>query len=85
MPQLAVQYVANIGNRYYAIIPATQEAQHQYQYHNNLKPYLWKAGELQEKPFGKYNAKLKKYKAFETKQKFIPYYTVSRVLSFLIN
>lgn len=75
VPQLAVQYVANIGNRYYAIIPAVPQ-ENQYQYHNQLKPYFWKAGALQEKPSGKYNAKLKKYKAFETKQKFIPYYTV---------
>lgn len=75
VPQLAVQYIANIGNRYYAIVPA--EHQPQYQYHNNLKPIFWKGGELQEKPFGKYNAKLKKYKAFEAKQKFIPYVTVS--------
>lgn len=85
VPQLAVQYVANIGNRYYAIVPAPQQQQSYNQLHNNLKPIFWKGDALQEKPFGKYNAKLKKYKAFETKQKFIPYYTVSRVLSFLIN
>ena len=43
-----------------------------------MKPIYWKGtDELHEKPFGKYNAKLKKYKATETKQKFIPYYTVS--------
>lgn len=75
-----MQYVANIGNRYYAIVPAAPTQDNQYQYQNNLKPIFWKAGELQEKPFGKYNAKLKKYKAFETKQKFIPYYTVSDLL-----
>lgn len=77
VPQLAVQYVANIGNRYYAIVPAASQQQNYN--HNNLKPIFWKGDALQEKPFGKYNAKLKKYKAFETKQKFIPYYTVSLV------
>lgn len=85
VPQLAVQYVANIGNRYYAIVPAAtttyqQHQQQQPQNHNALKPVYWK-GDLLEKPFGKYNAKLKKYKAFESKQKFIPYYTVRRFFS----
>lgn len=75
---MAVQYIANIGNRYYAIVPV--QNQQSYQLHNNLKPIFWKGGELQEKPFGKYNAKLKKFKAVETKQKFIPYYTVSVIL-----
>lgn len=75
--QLAVQYVANIGNRYYAIVPVATDSNPQYQFHNNLKPFFWKGGELLEKPFGKYNGKQKKYKAYETKQKFIPYITVS--------
>lgn len=79
VPQLAVQYVANLGNRYYAIVPAHQQQTYQQQWNNNLKPIFWKGDLLQEKPFGKYNAKLKKYKAFETKQKFIPYYTVSEI------
>lgn len=64
-----------IGTTPLSRLPFQDAPQYQYRPHNNLKPIYWK-GDLLGKPSGKYNAKLKKYKAYESKQKFIPYYTV---------
>lgn len=76
VPSLAVQYVPNQGLKYYAVVPVVQ---------NGVGPgkaaYL-KTNDVQlgkeyerypEKPNGRYNAKLKKYKAYE-KVKYVPYY-----------
>ncbi|GAB0096173.1 hypothetical protein DMENIID0001_116500 [Sergentomyia squamirostris] len=57
---LAVQYVPNVGLRYYAVIA--------------YNPYAKPTKNYYEKPNGKYNAKLKKYKAYEEKAKFTPYF-----------
>lgn len=82
VPQLSVQYIANFGNKYYAIVPANFKGVDNYPKYNALKPYYLKH-DLYEKPNGKYNFKLKKYKAYETKQKHVPYYTVSNYVFLL--
>ncbi|XP_059620009.1 uncharacterized protein LOC132263990 [Phlebotomus argentipes] len=56
---LAVQYVPNVGMQYYAVIA--------------YNPYAKQSKNVYDKPNGKYNAKLKKYKAYEEKAKFTPY------------
>uniref|UniRef100_A0A1B0CDU9 Putative serine/threonine-protein kinase pakg n=1 Tax=Lutzomyia longipalpis TaxID=7200 RepID=A0A1B0CDU9_LUTLO len=56
---LAVQYVPNVGFKYYAVIA--------------YNPYVKQSKNIYDKPNGKYNAKLKKYKAYEEKAKFTPY------------
>lgn len=74
---LAVKYVPNYGNQYVAIVPKyapinTAAAYQQQNLNDNNDVYY-------DKPNGKYNSKLKKYKAYEQKVKLMPYYfTVSR-------
>ncbi|XP_052895619.1 tyrosine-protein phosphatase non-receptor type 23 [Anopheles moucheti] len=79
VPSLAVQYVPNKGLKYYAVVPrhaevsygsakqallATNDLYHQQQAQSKHDKY--------DKLNGKYNPKLKKYKAYE-KVKYMPY------------
>ncbi|XP_063698291.1 uncharacterized protein DDB_G0287625-like [Culicoides brevitarsis] len=82
VPSLSVRYIPNVGLRYYAVVPIIDAKLHHLQtnqvdYNNyNKDKYLYKR-EYFDKPNGKFNAKLKKYKAYEMeKQKFnenVPY------------
>lgn len=67
VPSLAVQYVPNQGYKYYAVVAPAKSA-----YLKTNDAQLGKA-EQYDKPNGRYNAKLKKYKAYE-KVKYVPYY-----------
>lgn len=83
VPSLSVQYIPNVGYKYYAVVPSyynNNNNNHQQQYHNSDKWNNLKSNDIydkQDKLNGKYNAKLKKYKAYE-KLKYIPYYSVVR-------
>lgn len=69
VPSLSVQYIPNYGFKYYAVVPP----------YTNVHPgYDQKSGYYgnKDKFNGKYNPKLKKYKAYE-KFKYQPYYMVS--------
>lgn len=80
VPSLSVQYIPNVGYKYYAVVPSYYNNNHQQQYHNSDKWNNLKSNDIydkQDKLNGKYNAKLKKYKAYE-KLKYIPYYSVVR-------
>uniref|UniRef100_A0A182N9I5 Uncharacterized protein n=1 Tax=Anopheles dirus TaxID=7168 RepID=A0A182N9I5_9DIPT len=86
VPSLAVQYVPNKGLKYYAVVPKHTEVsygsakqallatndlyshhQHQHQQQHAQSKY-----DKYDKLNGKYNPKLKKYKAYE-KVKYMPY------------
>ncbi|XP_021698959.1 uncharacterized protein LOC5571331 [Aedes aegypti] len=73
VPSLAVQYVPNQGFKYYAVIPVNSENPSKSAYLKTNDALLGKQHERYDKPNGRYNAKLKKYKAFE-KVKYVPYY-----------
>lgn len=81
VPSLAVQYVPNQGLKYYAVVPVVQNglggvapAPGKSAYLKTNDAQLGKEYErYPEKPNGRYNAKLKKYKAYE-KVKYVPYY-----------
>lgn len=69
---LAVKFVPNVGKQYVAVVPAGQTND----YSAPKAQYL--AGNVvYDKYNGKYNAKLKKYKAYEQKAKVVPYVLVS--------
>ncbi|XP_055619730.1 uncharacterized protein LOC129764553 [Toxorhynchites rutilus septentrionalis] len=72
VPSLSVQYVPNRGYNYYAVVPAHQEVPSKSAYLKTNDALLGKYQQY-DKPNGRYNAKLKKYKAFE-KAKYVPYY-----------
>lgn len=77
VPSLAVQYVPNQGFRYYAVVPVHSSVNpSKSAYLKTNDALLGKEHERFDKPNGRYNAKLKKYKAFE-KVKYVPYYMVS--------
>lgn len=59
---LATKYIPNYGNKYVAVVPSYQKSQ-----------YLT-SNDVYDKYNGKYNAKLKKYKAYEQKAKLVPYF-----------
>ncbi|XP_052870959.1 uncharacterized protein LOC128276541 [Anopheles cruzii] len=84
VPSLAVQYVPNKGLKYYAVVPRHTEVTYP---GDQPKPSLLATNDLyadqqQQQPRskydkydklnGKYNPKLKKYKAYE-KVKYMPY------------
>uniref|UniRef100_A0A1Q3FRA8 Putative serine/threonine-protein kinase pakg n=1 Tax=Culex tarsalis TaxID=7177 RepID=A0A1Q3FRA8_CULTA len=82
VPSLAVRYVPNQGLKYYAVVPVIQNgvgaaaaaAPGKTAYLKTNDAQLGKEYErYPEKPNGRYNAKLKKYKAYE-KVKYVPYY-----------
>lgn len=79
VPSLAVQYVPNQGLKYYAVVPvhnggAGPAAPGKAAYLKTNDAQLGKEYErYPEKLNGRYNAKLKKYKAYE-KVKYVPYY-----------
>nr|XP_029735739.1 uncharacterized protein LOC109399490 [Aedes albopictus] len=74
VPSLAVQYVPNQGFRYYAVVPVHSSVNpSKSAYLKTNDALLGKEHERFDKPNGRYNAKLKKYKAFE-KVKYVPYY-----------
>lgn len=72
VPSLAVQYVPNQGFKYYAVVPVHSENPSKNAYLKTNDVQLGKYDQY-DKPNGKFNAKLKKYKAFE-KVKYVPYY-----------
>ncbi|XP_058457447.1 uncharacterized protein LOC131434598 isoform X2 [Malaya genurostris] len=73
VPSLAVQYIPNQGFKYYAVVPlAHNEEQSKSEYLKTNDAMLGKYDRY-DKPNGRYNAKLKKYKAYE-KMKYVPYY-----------
>lgn len=72
VPSLSVQYVPNQGFKYYAVVPVNSENPSKSAYLKTNDVQLGKYDQY-EKPNGRYNAKLKKYKAFE-KVKYVPYY-----------
>ncbi|XP_065084533.1 uncharacterized protein GV1 [Ochlerotatus camptorhynchus] len=72
VPSLAVQYVPNQGFKYYAVVPVHSENPSKSAYLKTNDVQLGKYDQY-DKPNGRYNAKLKKYKAFE-KVKYVPYY-----------
>lgn len=63
---LALQYIPNVGNKYVAIVPQSDQ-----------KAEYISSNDVYDKYNGKYNPKLKKYKAYEQKAKLMPYLTVS--------
>ncbi|XP_050094647.1 uncharacterized protein LOC126577227 [Anopheles aquasalis] len=82
VPSLAAQYVPNKGLKYYAVVPRHTEVTYQTQdkqtllatndlYHHDQQQASSKYDKY-DKLNGKYNAKLKKYKAYE-KVKYMPY------------
>lgn len=76
VPSLAVQYVPNQGLKYYAVVPVHNGAGYpgKAAYLKTNDAQLNKEFErYPEKLNGRYNAKLKKYKAYE-KVKYVPYY-----------
>ncbi|XP_062543965.1 putative mediator of RNA polymerase II transcription subunit 15 [Armigeres subalbatus] len=75
VPSLAVQYVPNQGFKYYAVVPVLSEGPSKSAYLKTNDAQLGKQHERYDKPNGRYNAKLKKYKAFE-KAKYVPYYMI---------
>lgn len=90
VPSLSVRYIPNVGLRYYAVVPIIDSKLHHLQtnqveynnYNNNNNDKYLHKREYFDKPNGKFNAKLKKYKAYELeKQKFnneyVPYNMVS--------
>ncbi|XP_053686582.1 mucin-2 [Sabethes cyaneus] len=75
VPSLAVQYVPNQGFKYYAVVPGhNEEPSGKSAYLKSNDAQLGKYDRF-DKPNGRYNAKLKKYKAFE-KVKYAPYYVL---------
>lgn len=85
VPLLTVQYIPNVGNRYVAVAPVIQPAQYQpqkffYLKSNEHPKQQFYNGQGFDKHQGKYNAKLKKYKAYDN-VKYVPYNTVSVVFS----
>uniref|UniRef100_A0A182Y852 Uncharacterized protein n=1 Tax=Anopheles stephensi TaxID=30069 RepID=A0A182Y852_ANOST len=85
VPSLAVQYVPNKGLKYYAVVPKHTEVSHGSAkqallatndlYHDQQQQAQSKYDKY-DKLNGKYNPKLKKYKAYE-KVKYMPYIVVS--------
>ncbi|XP_058123295.1 uncharacterized protein LOC131294385 [Anopheles ziemanni] len=81
VPSLAVQYVPNKGLKYYAVVPRHTEVTYGSDkqtlletndlYHNEQQQLQSKYDKY-DKLNGKYNPKLKKYKAYE-KVKYMPY------------
>ena len=83
VPSLAVQYVPNKGLKYYAVVPKHTEVSY-----GAAKQALLATNDLYDQQLaqskydkydklnGKYNPKLKKYKAYE-KVKYMPYIVVS--------
>lgn len=65
----------NQGFKYYAVVPVHSENPSKSAYLKTNDVQLGKYDQY-DKPSGRYNAKLKKYKAFE-KVKYVPYYMVS--------
>ena len=65
---LATKYIPNVGNKYVAVVP-TNNYYNKVQYLNDNDIY-----DKQDKLNGRYNYKLKKYKAYEQKLKYVPYY-----------
>ncbi|XP_055529274.1 uncharacterized protein LOC129721120 [Wyeomyia smithii] len=75
VPSLAVQYVPNQGFKYYAVVPGhNEEPSGKSAYLKSNDALLGKYDRF-DKPNGRYNAKLKKHKAFE-KVKYAPYYVL---------
>ncbi|XP_058838533.1 uncharacterized protein LOC131694116 [Topomyia yanbarensis] len=72
VPSLAIQYVPNQGFKYYAVVPVHNEEQSKSAFLKTNDAMLGKYDRY-DKPNGRYNAKLKKYKAYE-KVKYVPYY-----------
>ncbi|XP_049539615.1 uncharacterized protein LOC125953857 [Anopheles darlingi] len=83
VPSLAAQYVPNKGLKYYAVVPRHTEVTYQTQdkqtllatndlYHHDDQQQASSKYDKYDKLNGKYNAKLKKYKAYE-KVKYMPY------------
>lgn len=68
---LATKYIPNYGNKYVAVVPGATYQKAQYLNDNDVY----------DKQNGKYNPKLKKYKAYEQKAKMVPYFAVSNIFS----
>lgn len=97
VPSLAVRYIPNVGLRYYAVVVPimrdtklhhlqTNQVDYGTRNNNGDDKYLYKR-EFFDKPNGKYNAKLKKYKAYEVEKKKlnnenVPYNAVSIIFFF---
>lgn len=64
----------NQGVRYFAIVPTNSDDLSKSAYLKTNDALLGKY-ERYDKPNGRYNSKLKKYKAFE-KVKYVPYYMI---------
>lgn len=77
VPGLAVHYIPNVGLRYYAVVPQQQQTNYQQQQKQDYlgNNYIY---DKYDKINGAYNAKLKKYKAYEKAYKYVPYYVVSK-------
>lgn len=67
-----MKFVPNVGKQYVAVVPAGQTADYGAQ-----KVQYLAGNAVYDKYNGKYNAKLKKYKAYEQKAKVVPYVMVS--------
>lgn len=78
----------NVGKQYVAVVPSgnvnvnnNNNNNVNYDYYGKLtapiKPLYLAGNEVYDKHNGKYNAKLKKYKAYEQKAKMVPYVLVS--------
>lgn len=83
---LSPQYIPNVGKKYFAVVPSSTSW-------TNPKTAYIDENNVYDKINGKYNAKLKKYKAYEQKAKMVPYVVVSafnkifmvfRLLSFML-
>ncbi|XP_055611731.1 putative mediator of RNA polymerase II transcription subunit 15 [Uranotaenia lowii] len=74
VPSLAVQYVPNQGFRYFAVVPVNRPAAPSKSAYLKSNDVLEGKYEQQrfDKMNGRYNAKLKKYKAYE-KMKYLPF------------
>lgn len=81
-----MKFVPNVGKQYVAVVPSgnVNNINVNYDYYGGqskqpapIKPLYLAGNEVYDKHNGKYNAKLKKYKAYEQKAKMVPYVLVS--------